>query len=98
LLLVDGALKPAAGERARLLATLADHVDEDFGRHCRLGDVRGGAVVIHVDEPGLVSAMRRQWIARLESAARKYRGAQAVHRVVFEFGRSGAPIWRGQTK
>ena len=88
--LVDGVLKVATGERTKLAAILAEQVDQEFLRHCRLSDVRGGAVFISVDEPGLVSAMRMRWAASLESAFRTYRGAQAVHRVAFEFGRRAA--------
>ena len=96
--LVDGALTAATEERGRLAATLAQHVDQEFLRHCRLSDVRGGAVFISVDEPGLVSAMRMRWAASLEAALRTYRSSQAAHRVTFEFGRSGAPLEDGATE
>jgi hypothetical protein len=93
---VDSALKQHGAERSQLAAILAGGVDEEFRRHCRLGEVRGGMLIIQVDEPGLVSAMRLAWGSRLLAVLREHGARQGVRRVSFEFGRSGAPLDGGQ--
>src|SRR3972149_8638772 len=92
--LVDRALKQDGAERSRLAAILAGEVDEEFRRHCRLGEVRGEVLIIQVDEPGLVSAMRLGWGSRVLSILRERGPRQGVRRVSFEFGRSGASLDR----
>lgn len=69
---------------------LADYVDEEFQRHCRIV-VRGRTVVINVDAPTLVYPMRMRWLSRLcEIMANSNR--RGVDRVVFEFGTAGISV------
>jgi hypothetical protein len=93
--LVEGVLMAGTEERAQLASILGGCVDEEFRRHCRLGEVRGGTAVIQVAEPGLVSTLRVRWASRLESALRGQPAPHAVRRVAFEFGRNGAPLSSG---
>ncbi|MEK7731332.1 MAG: hypothetical protein AAB363_05695, partial [Planctomycetota bacterium] len=67
----------------------ADCVDQEFRRHCRMGDLHNGMVAIEVDEPGLIGILRARWASKIESALRKGGAKTGVRRVLFKFGRSG---------
>ena len=90
--LVDGALTRDSERRAQLASVLADCGDQEFRRHCRMGELHEGMLAIEVDEPGLISVMRTRWATKIESALRKGGAKSGVHRVLFKFGRSGDRI------
>ena len=90
--LVDGALRRDSEQRAQLASVLADCGDQEFRRHCRMGELHEGMLAIEVDEPGLISIMRTRWALKIESALRKGGAKTGVRRVLFKFGRSGDRI------
>jgi len=87
--LVDGAFKNDREQRAQLASVLASCGDQQFLRHCRMGELREGMLMIEVDEPGLIGVLRTRWTTKIESAFRRSRAKVGVHRVLFKFGRSG---------
>ena len=90
--LVEGVLRRDSAQRAQLASILADCVDQEFRRHCRMGDLHNGMLAIEVDEPGLISILRARWASKIESALRKGGTKTWVRRVLFRFGRSGDRI------
>lgn len=65
--------------------------DETFHRHCRLRS-SGGALVIEVDPPGLLYAMRVQWLNIIERALAEGRARRFVGRVRFIAGDRGESL------
>jgi len=90
--LVDGALRHDSEQRVQLASIVADCVDQEFRRHCRLGDLHNGMLAVEVDEPGLISILRARWASKIESALRRRGAKSGVRRVLFKFGRSGDRI------
>ena len=90
--LVEGALKRDSEQRSQLASVLAGCVDQEFRRHCRMGDLHDGMLALEVDEPGLISILRVRWASKIESALRKRGAKTGVHSVLFKFGRSGDRI------
>ena len=90
--LVNGAWRRDSELRAGLASMVSDCVDQEFLRHCRLGELHNGMLVIEVDEPGLISILRARWASKIESAFRKCGAKTGVRRVLFKFGRSGDRI------
>ena len=90
--LVEGALRRDSEQRVQLASVVANCVDHEFRRHCRIGDLHNGMLAIEVDEPGLISILRVRWALKIESALRKGGTKTWVRRVLFKFGRSGDRI------
>jgi Dna[CI] antecedent, DciA len=90
--LVEGALRHDSEQRVQLASVVANCVDQEFRRHCRMGDLHNGMLAIEVDEPGLISILRARWASKIESALRKGGAKTWVRRVLFRFGRSGDRI------
>lgn len=90
--LMVGALQRDGEQRAKLASILADCVDQEFRRHCRMGDLHNGMLAIEVDEPGLISILRARWSSKIESALRRSGAKTGMRRVLFRFGRSGDRI------
>ena len=90
--LVEGALRRDSVQRAQLASILADCVDQEFRRHCRMGELYNGMLAIGVDEPGLISTLRARWTSKIESALRRRGVKTGVRRILFRFGRSGDRI------
>jgi hypothetical protein len=90
--LVEVALRRDGEQRTQLASILADCVDQEFRRHCRIGDLQNGLLTIEVDEPGMISILRARWASKIESALRKRDARSGVRRVLFKFGRSGERI------
>lgn len=90
--LVEGALRHDSEQRVQLVSVVANCVDQEFRRHCRMGDLHNGMLTIEVDEPGLISILRARWASKIESALRKGGNKTWVRRVLFRFGRSGDRI------
>ena len=87
--LVDGALTRDSERRVQLASVLADCGDQEFRRHCRMGELHEGVLAIEVDEPGLIGVMRTRWASIIESALRKGGAKTGARRVLFKFGRNG---------
>ena len=90
--LVEGALRLDSELRAQLASVVANCVDQEFRRHCRLGELHNGMLAIEVDEPGLISILRARWASKIASALRKNGAKTGVYRVLFNFGCSGDRI------
>jgi len=87
--LAEGALRRDRKQRTQLASLLADCVDQEFRRHCRIGDLNHGTLIIEVDEPGLISILRARWSSKIESALRRGGAKTGTGRVLFRFGRCG---------
>ena len=75
---------------------LAGVVDEEFRNHCRIAGIKQGTLIVHVDHPGIVYALRGRWRVSLLEALGTIRGRAAIQQVIFRFGSDG---WRiGPTK
>ena len=90
--LVEGALRRDCEQRSQLASVHADCVDQEFRRHCRMGELHNGTLAIEVDEPGLISILGARWASKIESVLRKRGAKTGVRRVLFKFGRSGDRI------
>ena len=73
-------------------AHLTRVVDEEFCRHCRVADVRGGRLLIHVGRAELVYPMRLWWEDTLREALSAVSTGCRVNRVVFAFGTAGVSV------
>lgn len=89
---VNGALSRESKHRTQLASVLSDCGDQEFRRHCRMGELHEGMLTIEVNEPGLIGLMRTRWASKIESALRKGGTKTGVHRVLFQYGRSGDQI------
>ena len=65
-------------------------VDDDFRRHCSVGAISHGTLTIHVDNPGLVAAMRVRWAGTLLEVVRRVQEFSRITRITFTFGNVGA--------
>jgi len=90
--LFEGAVRRDSAQRAQLAFIVADCVDREFRRHCRMGELQTGMLAIEVDEPGLISILRERWASKIESALRGRGAKTGARRVLFKFGRSGDRI------
>ena len=79
-------------QTARMAKVLAGVVDHRFREHCRLAGIQGGALIVHVDHPTLVSYMRLQWSRRLCSVLYRQGGRCTARKVTFQPGQEGMPI------
>ncbi len=75
-----------AEEVARRLALL---VDGGFREHCRVAEVRGGRLLIHVDTAELVYPLSKRWQETLREALPTLCAGRRITRVVFEYGTAG---------
>ena len=83
--LVENGLRRDGEQRAKLASILAGCVDHDFRRHCRMGDLHDGMLVMEVDEPGLISILRGRWVSKIEAALHKRGAKTGVRSVLFKF-------------
>jgi hypothetical protein len=65
-------------------------IDDDFRRHCTVGAIGKGALIIHVDSPGLVAPIRTRWTGVILEAVQQVREFSRIRRVTFEFANGGA--------
>jgi len=88
----------AAGDRgaAAIAKMIESDVDDTFRRHCRVVGTRGGALVIHVDEAGLLYPMRQRWSGVLGEVFALRCGGRANVRIRFELGNAGVPVGHGR--
>lgn len=96
--------KNAGGFVAEIAANLGDEyktlslaagligpgVDAQFREHCRVAEIRGSAVVIHVDSASRLMTMRTMWSNAVLSALQADRSFSRLRSVLFEFGTAGA--------
>ena len=67
-------------------------VDEEFRNHCRIVSIEHQTLVLHVDHPGMVYALRARWRIPILKALGHLRGRAAIQRVVFQVGVEGWQI------
>lgn len=75
-----------------VLIMLADMVDEEFRRRCRVLVESRGTLVVNVDSPALVYPMRLRWAPALHDLLMGTRRASPIRRIVFEHGTAGLCI------
>ncbi len=80
---------PAMPDEA-VLQALADTVDAEFKRHCRVAGLQGQVLVIHVDEVSMVYPMRMRWSGPLGRLLASGFRRSSISGVRFRFGRAGA--------
>ena len=86
-------LQSGEEELARGVASaIAGIVDQDFMRHCRIGSLSNGAIVVNVDEPALVCPMRLRWLDVLSGALRRSGPGRAIRSIVFRYDKAGVVI------
>lgn len=94
--MIERLVKQAAGagaeEVSRVAAVVADLVDDDFRRCCRLVLGEEGVVVINVDHPALVQPIRQRWLVPLREALLGRRTPARVRRIVFAYGEVGVML------
>jgi len=90
--LVQQAAGSGAEEVSRVAAIVADLVDDDFRRCCRVVFGEEGVVVINVDHPTLVQLMRQRWLVPLREALVGRRTPTRIHRIVFAYGEVGVML------
>ena len=84
----------AEDEPVRVARAVADVVDDEFRRHCRVAGVRSVTVVVHVDHPSLVYSMQQQWLSPLSRALQGTDVGRRISRIVFESGHDGVRVPR----
>ncbi len=83
---------PARGEAEEVAAVMADLVDGEFRKHCRVAGQRNGPWVVNVDAPALVYPMRLRWSARLREALSQAGGRRLARELLFVYGSAGVDI------
>ncbi|MBI4717046.1 MAG: hypothetical protein HY763_04520 [Planctomycetes bacterium] len=76
----------AAAEALSLL------VDDEFREHCRLSSPEHGTLVVCVDQPTRVFAVRARWAECLRRALRKRGGLANFRSLSFEWGDKGMSL------
>lgn len=76
----------------RVAEALSACVDDDFREHCRVVSFKNRAVLIHVNEPAMVSSIQRNFSQRISEQLRVSLGRGQVQKIVFTFGRDGVFI------
>lgn len=75
-----------------VLQALADTVDAEFKRHCRVVGLRGQELVINVDEVSRVYPMRMRWSGPLWRLLTSGFRRPLVSRLRFQFGSAGTCV------
>jgi hypothetical protein len=81
-----GALGDAQAAEA-MAARVAGVVDDTFRAHCRIALPDERTLLVSVDRPALVYAMRAQWLNQLDEVLSDVR-----RRIVFEYGSAGVRL------
>lgn len=84
--------EPHHEEARKIASILAESVDDEFRSHCLVAAVERGVVLVHVDHPGLVYAMRARWLDRLLQVLGKDKRSPSVRGIAFRFGNDGERI------
>ena len=95
--LVEDVAMVEDAEASELASALAPAVDGQFRRHCRIRGIRGGVLVVNVDQVGLVCPMRLRWsrcLGRFLSGERRW---CSVRQVRFELGNVGKCVVEAQS-
>ncbi len=78
---------------AKLVATaIAGVVDSEFRAHCRIYVSEHGALIVHVNEPALVYAMRVQWSEVIRSVLSGIRNNTLTNGISFRYGSAGVQV------
>jgi hypothetical protein len=83
-------LESQQGDFAFALDAVSSQVDEDFRRHCRLGSVGNGVLVVLVNDAGMVAPVRLRWAGMLLRGLHQTREGTKIRRIHFEYGDGGA--------
>jgi hypothetical protein len=75
-------------------AAIADVVDDEFRRHCRIRSWHSGVLMVQVDDRSMVPLMRLQWSSLIRREWPKLGLRKALRRITFEHGRAGVPLAR----
>ncbi len=95
--LTENMLSGAGVEAARQAAlVVADIVDDEFRVHCRLWSAGRGTLIVQVDNPALVCAMRLRWSGPLNEGLSTVKTGRLTGGIVFCYGEAGIRIPRGQ--
>ncbi len=95
--LVENMLAGTGVEAAKRVASVAaDIVDEEFRTHCRIWSIQRGAVIVHVDDPTLVSPMRLRWLGPLRERLVSVKAGHLAHGIIFRYGEAGFRVALGQ--
>ncbi len=87
--LAEHVYKSGVGPAEEVAGRLALLVDDGFREHCRVAEVRGGRLLIHVDAAELVYPLRVRWQETLREALPTLCKGRRITRVVFEYGTAG---------
>lgn len=77
-----------------VVEALKEITDEDFRRYCRLGNVTGDEVHIHVSRQELITPMRLAWSSGLKRLFQRRCPKSSIRRIEFRFGQTGLNPWR----
>lgn len=80
--------------RVDVARALAEVVDEQFRRQCRVASLQGGVLTINVDSSQAAYAMHREWLMRLSEFFTRSRVAGHVRVIRFRVGTDGIPVAR----
>ena len=94
--LLPEASRQSGLERSRRLravvAEVSEVVDETFRRRCRIASLQGGILMIHVDDPVCVEALRREWLSLIRPRLALSAAVGHVRDIRFRFGMQGIRI------
>ena len=86
--LVGGERLSASQRLAELRRVVAAGTDEEFRRHCSLGELRAGRLTILVDDPSAAAVMRENWLLPLSGLLKRRSSGARVSSICFQVGRS----------
>ena len=78
----------AAAINGDLLRTIAQGVDAEFRRHCRILVVNSNLLLVSVDQASMVYTMRTRWQGLLGTLT----VGRGVRRIAFRFGDEGVSV------
>ncbi len=84
--------KASESGAVEVVELLADVVDDEFRRYCRVVSCKGGRLVIAVAQPSLRFAMRAKWSSILSHVLGKSRQFRAITCVDFQLGKVGVCV------
>lgn len=95
--LTENMLTGAGIEAARQAAlVIAGIVDDEFRVHCRIWSAERGALIVYVDNPALVCAMRLRWSRPLREGLANVKAGRLAGGIVFSYGEAGVRVAQGQ--
>lgn len=80
------------GPASEVASIVAELVDDEFRRHCRVAAVRAGRVDFSVDRGNLVWPMRVRWAEKLTAELATRHASRSIRGITFRFGRGGVEV------